>query len=101
MGLTNDSMAKEIVMSMPELSKVGGVFLLYPAVRAAKILSGKETEYVISVLEEMADDVPVAGPLAKHIMECELDPPAQPECKSPLMQIYGDSWDIQDSFMEG
>jgi hypothetical protein len=92
-------MAKEIVMSMPELSSVGGAFLLYPAVRASKVLGREETLYIISVLNEIALDVPAAKPLAKHMTEFELDLPQKTELKSPFAQIYGDRCDITDKFM--
>ena len=81
-------------MSMPGLSGAGAIFLLYPAMKAAKVLTRRETLYIVSVLNEISDEVPVAGPLAAHILECETEPPAREQCPTPLAQIYGDNWDI-------
>lgn len=88
-------------MSMPSLSLAGAIFLLYPAVRAAKVLSREEKLYIVSVLNEMSIDVPVAGPLANHILEFEMDFPTREQCQTPLAQIYGDNWDIKGTFIGG
>lgn len=80
------SLAREIVMSMPSLSTPGGIFLLYPAMRAAKVLSARDREYISSMLSQVAMEVPVAGHLAVHVLEPEFD---LPDCKSNKV------WDIK------
>ena len=97
---TEIHLAKEIVMSFPSLSVGGGIFLLYPAMRAAKVLSTPEKRYVISTLQKISTEVPVAGGLAAHIMEFEMGPPTEEMCSAPLGKIWGPYWDIKGNFLD-
>jgi hypothetical protein len=93
------SLAKEIVMSFPSLTSVGGIFILYPAMRAAKVLGTAEKRYLISTLQKISREVPVAAPLAAHIMEFELGPPTDEMCNAPLAKVWGPYWDIKGNFL--
>jgi hypothetical protein len=84
---------------MPSLYTSGGIFLLYPAMRAAKVLSRADKLYIISMLNKVAYEVPVASLLAAHVMEFEMEPPSLEMCKAPLTNIYGDNWDTKGNFI--
>jgi hypothetical protein len=76
-------------MSMPSLFTSGGIFLLYPSMRAAKVLSSEEKLYIVSMLHRISWEVPVASLLANHVLEFELSPE---QCK-PVgvwdIKVYG------------
>jgi len=76
-------------MSMPSLFTSGGIFLLYPAMRAAKVLSREEKLYIVSMLNKISWEVPVATLLAKHVLEFEFNPPTDEQCRP------ADVWDIK------
>ena len=80
-------------MSMPSLFTFGGIFLLYPAMRATKVLSREERLYVVSMLTKISVDVPVASLLASHVLEFGLNPPTEEQCKNPSgvwdIKVYG------------
>jgi len=78
-------------MSMPSLT-AGGIFLLYPAMRAAKVLSVRDKIYIMAMLRKLAYDVPVASALADHILDFQFEPPTPEQCKRNLTKV----WDIQD-----
>jgi len=89
---------------MPSLSTAGGIFLLYPAMRAAKVLGGQERTYVINMLNKIAADVPVASALADHLLELEMlgDDPTQWLCKPPgVSVIFGENWAILNRSSKG
>lgn len=86
-------------MSLPTLSTAGGIFLLYPVMRAAKVLDREEKLYLISVLLKLAAEVPVAAPLAAHIMEFEYEPPTYEQCRVPLANVWGEGWDTKGHFI--
>lgn len=75
-------MGREIVKSMPSLSTSGCIFLLYPAMRAAKVLSREDKLYIASMLHKIAFDVPVATHLAEHVLEFEFEPPTITLCRA-------------------
>jgi len=84
-------------MSMPSLSTAGGIFLLYPAMRAAKVLGRPDRAYVVNMLNKIAEDVPVASSLADHLLELEMlgDDPTQWLCNpSSMTMIFGEKWAI-------
>jgi len=83
-------------MSMPSLSTSGGIFLLYPAIRAAKVLDRQDKLYIVSMLNRVAPDVPVAGPLAMHILEFENDFPQLEHCQSPFAKKI---WDMNGDYV--
>lgn len=78
-------------MSMPSLSTSGGIFLLYPAMRAAKVMSREDKLFIVSMLHKIAFDVPVAAYLAEHVLEFEFEPPTLEQCRAPMAKV----WDIQ------
>jgi hypothetical protein len=80
---------------MPSLSTSGGIFLLYPAMRAAKVLSREDKLFIVSMLHKIAFDVPVAVQLAEHVLEFEFEPPTIEQCRTPLPKI----WDIQGNYV--
>lgn len=80
-------------MSMPSLT-TGGIFLLYPAMRAAKVMSRADKVYIMTVLRKIAYDVPVASALADHILDFEFEPPTPEQCKRQMTKV----WDIQDGY---
>jgi hypothetical protein len=86
-------------MSFPTLSSVGGIFILYPAMRAAKVLGTPEKQYIISILRKLSAEVPVAFPLAAHVMEFEMTSPTDEMCKAPLAKVWGPYWDIKGNFL--
>jgi hypothetical protein len=88
------SLAREIVMSMPSLYTSGGIFLLYPAMRAAKVLSREDKLYIVSMFHEIASEVPVADNLADYVLEFEMYVPSPQECRPPA-----NVWDIQESYI--
>jgi hypothetical protein len=69
---------------------------LYPAIRAAKVLGKQEKLYIVSVLSKVAEEVPVAGPLAFHVLEFEDHVPLPEECKSPLSKRI---WEINRNYL--
>ena len=77
-------------MSMPSLFTSGGIFLLYPAMRASKVLSREEKLYIISMLNKLSREVPVAALLAAHVLGYEMHPPTEEQCKNP-----SGVWDIK------
>lgn len=83
------SLAKEIVMSIPSLATTGGIFLLYPAMRAAKVLSKVEKDYIVLTLNRMASEVPVTVLLASHVLGFGDKIPTLGQCKLPM-----EFWDI-------
>jgi hypothetical protein len=88
-------------MSLPTLSSAGGIFLLYPAMRAAKVLDREEKLYIVSILQQISVEVPVAAPLAAHILEFEFVPPTYEQCKIPLAKVWGEGWDTRGNFIGG
>jgi hypothetical protein len=86
-------LGKEIVMSMPSLT-TGGIFLLYPAMRAAKVMSLDEKKYIMAMLRKMACDVPVASALADHIQDFEMEMLTPQQCQRHMTRV----WDIQEGF---
>ena len=86
-------------MSFPTLTSVGGIFILYPAMRAAKVLGTAEKRYIISILQKISNEVPVAAPLAAHVMEFEMAPPTDEMCNAPLAKVWGQYWDIKGNFL--
>ena len=78
-------------MSMPSLFTSGGIFLLYPAMRAAKVLSPEEKLYIVSMLNRISMEVPVASLLANHVLEFEVSPTDE-QCR-PVgvwdIKVYG------------
>lgn len=77
-------------MSMPSLSLAnsGGLFLLYPSMGAVRVLGMEEKMYIITVLNNISSEVPVAEQLAKYILEFELNP-ADQKCFSAKAHAYG------------
>ena len=69
----------------------GGIFLLYPAMRAAKVMSREDKLFIVSMLQQIAFDVPVAAHLAEHVLEFEFEPPTLEQCRTPFAKV----WDIQ------
>jgi len=88
-------LGREIVTSMPSLSTSGGIFLLYPAMRAAKIMSREDKLFIVSMLRKVAFDVPVAAKLAEHVLEFEFKPPTPEQCRTQLAKV----WDIQGNYV--
>jgi hypothetical protein len=86
----NNRLAKEIVMSLPGLNTTGGIFVLYPSMRASKVLGREEKLYIVRMLNKVAHEVPVARPLAMHIMEFEHEIPSE-NCRSVLSKQI---WEI-------
>jgi hypothetical protein len=81
-------LGKEIVMSMPSLASSGGLFLLYPAMKASKVLAREDKLYIISVLNRLSGEVPVASSLAAHVREYEMVVPTFGHC-TPLVNFLG------------
>jgi hypothetical protein len=77
-------------MSMPSLSNSGGIFLLYPAMRAAKVVSREEKLYIVSMLNKISAEVPVAAALASLVLELEFNPPTEDQCNKGPSSV----WDI-------
>ena len=67
---------------MPSLSTSEGIFLLYPAIRAAKVLSRKDKLFIVSILHKIAFDVPMAARLAEQVLEFEFEPPTIMQCRA-------------------
>jgi hypothetical protein len=86
----NSRIAKDIIMSLPGLNTTGGIFVLYPAMRASKVVGREEKVYIMSMLNKVADEVPVARALAMHILEFEHEVPNE-KCQSPLSKKI---WEI-------
>jgi hypothetical protein len=80
-------------MSMPSLT-TGGIFLLYPAMRAAKVMPLAAKKYIMSMLRKMAYDVPVASALADHIQDFEMEMLTPQQCQHHMTRV----WDIQEGF---
>jgi hypothetical protein len=80
-------------MSMPSLSTSGGIFLLYPAVRAAKVMSREDKLFIVSMLRKVAFEVPVAAHLAEHVLEFEYELPTLEQCRFSFAKV----WDIQEN----
>ena len=75
---------------MPSLFTYGGIFLLYPAMRATKVLGREEKLYIVSVLNKISADVPVATVLAQHVLQFEFNTPTGDQCTAP-----SELWDIK------
>lgn len=58
--------------------------------RATKVLGREEKLYIVSMLNKIAADVPVASLLAKHVLQFEFDTPTGDQCRAP-----SDLWDIK------
>lgn len=86
-------------MSLPTLSNAGGIFLLYPVMRAAKVLDREEKLYIVSILLKISDEVPVAAPLAGHVLEFEHEAPTYEQCRVPLAKVWGEGWDTKGNFI--
>jgi hypothetical protein len=80
-------------MSMPSLT-TGVIFLLFPVMRAAKVMSRADKVYIMAMLRKLAYDVPVASALADHILDFEFEPPTPEQCKRQLTRV----WDIRDGY---
>jgi hypothetical protein len=91
-------MAQEIIMSMPSLHTSGGIFLLYPAMRAAKVTTTQNKQYIMSMLRKVALEVPVADLLAEHIKEFERHLPTEEQCRE-VQYLYGENWDVSGNFI--
>jgi len=74
---------------MPSLFTSGGIFLLYPAMRAAKVLPKDEKLYIVSMLKKISWEVPVAALLANHVLDIEFNPPTDDQCRLEGL------WDIK------
>jgi hypothetical protein len=86
-------MAKEIVMSLPALCRAdaGGLFTLYPTMGAVRAVGKEEKMYIASVLNKVANEIPVARLLAEFITEFGLEEPAFTNCDVPAHErIYGE-----------
>ena len=81
-------------MSMPALYPSGGIFILYPAMRAAKVLSQMEKLYIVSMFYKIASEVPVAEGLAEHVLEFETVIPTLEQCR-PRASL----WDINGGYV--
>ena len=73
----------------------GGIFLLFPAMRAAKVMSREDKLFIVSILHKIAFDVPVAAQLAEHVLEFEFEPPTPEQCRVPLAKV----WDIKGNYV--
>jgi hypothetical protein len=79
---------------MPALYNSGGIFILYPAMRAAKVLSREEKLYIVSMFHKIASEVPVAEGLADHVLEFETELPTPEQCR-PRPSL----WDIDGGYV--
>jgi len=65
---------------------------------AVRILGTEEKMYVVTVLNRVAQEVPVAGHLAAYILECELEPEAR-KCFRPRERVYGALKDTEEGWV--
>jgi hypothetical protein len=47
-------------MSIPSLYKKGAAFLIFPARQASYVVGRQDRRYIISILMEVADEIPIA-----------------------------------------
>lgn len=81
-------------MSIPSLYSGGSIFLLFPAMKAAKVLPRQDKLYIVSMLNKIALEVPVAARLAEHVLEFEMKVPTPEQCRLPPSL-----WDIQGDYV--
>jgi len=58
--------------------------------RATKVLCREEKLYIVSMLNKISAEVPVAALLAKHVLEFEFNTPTDDQCRAPA-----ELWDIK------
>lgn len=58
--------------------------------RATKVLGREEKLYIVSMLNKISRDVPVASLLAQHVLQFEFNIPTGDQCRGPP-----DLWDIK------
>jgi hypothetical protein len=54
-------------MSIPSLYRKGAVFLIFPTLQASYVVGRRDRQYIVGILIELADEIPIAGAVGAMI----------------------------------